>query len=336
METYPNQKIVEIRKSKYKNNFIMVGISEVEEALILLTRTELAVYFYLCANKDGYTFALSPKHITTQCKISKASYHRAIDTLIKFRYLVYDGGNHYTFYTCRLTCEYNEANDSNVSQKRVEPIPPMSIGSPTGEYTVYSPVNREIDNINNINKIDNPSVENFGEQENREPELEKNVMDCATTSKAASAPDASKSRLSHNPFNLSEVEQEQDERFFRADVEKIFCLFSTGADSLKQLREKGMPWEWIDLAAEPKKEYMVEHNNAGLLFQNRTGTNAYPAEVTAAYEERLATYRRIAKSAEVEVREEYAPFVRVPEYRRSEKKEKTFEEALLEILAEEE
>ena len=130
MITYPNQKIIEIRKPKYTQDFITVGISELEEAFILLTKTELAVYLYLCANKDGYKFALSPEHITTQYKISRASYHRAIEKLIKFQYLVFDGGNRYIFYTRRLTDEHKQASDNNVSQRREDPVSLVNIGSP--------------------------------------------------------------------------------------------------------------------------------------------------------------------------------------------------------------
>ena len=238
MKTYPNQKVVTVKKPKYEKNFITVSISEVEEAFIILTRTELAIYFYLCGNKDGYTFALSPEHIMTQYKISKSSYHRAIERLIELRYLVANGGNQYIFCPSRPTGEYMENNPVSTTEYKENPkmgqeVPLVNTGCPTGEYKVYSQVNTEIDKKNNINKIDNPSTG----KEPEEPE---------------------------NEYVKWTREKEQKDRQAAIDIAQ---QIPNSFNSIKQLREQGRSWEWIRTALEKKSLDVWQNKGLGMLFK---------------------------------------------------------------------
>lgn len=285
MITYPNQKVVTVSKPKYEKNFITVSIDEFKEAFIILTKIELAIFIYLCGNKDGYTFALSPEHIMTEYKISKSSYHRAIERLIELRYLVANGGNHYIFCSTRPTGEYKENNVStseykktvkptseyNESQKRVEPVPPVSIGSPTSEYMVYSQMNTEIDNINNINKIDmidrGDAIHQPEEGKREEP----------------------KKDLSFEVDEVLAKIAEEDKRY----VEAAIATIPNGAKSVAQLRnEKNRSWEWICAALERKEAKLWEEKGLGVCF-----THAFAAEVDSILAARNAKYKNIGKGS---------------------------------------
>ena len=115
MAKYANQKTIIINKKKYDKNFLQIGIDEWQEAYKKLKPTTFAIYLYLCGNKDGYHFDLSPAAIDNALGIKKTAYYSAIQQLEEENYIV--DGNFYTtpFRGCGKSKYENSSIAENLS-----------------------------------------------------------------------------------------------------------------------------------------------------------------------------------------------------------------------------
>ena len=115
MAKYANQKTIIINKKKYDKNFLQIGIDEWQEAYKKLKPTAFAIYLYLCGNKDGYHFDLSPAAIDNALGIKKTAYYSAIQQLEEENYIV--DGNFYTtpFRVCGKSKYKNSSIAENLS-----------------------------------------------------------------------------------------------------------------------------------------------------------------------------------------------------------------------------
>lgn len=115
MAKYANQKTIIINKKKYDKNFLQIGIDEWQEAYRKLKPTTFAIYLYLCGNKDGYHFDLSPAAIDNALGIKKTAYYSAIQQLEDENYIV--DGNFYTtpFRVCGKSKYENSSIAENLS-----------------------------------------------------------------------------------------------------------------------------------------------------------------------------------------------------------------------------
>ena len=115
MAKYANQKTIIINKKKYDKNFLQIGIDEWQEAYKKLKPTTFAIYLYLCGNKDGYHFDLSPAAIDNALGIKKTAYYSAIQQLEDENYIV--DGNFYTtpFRVCGKSKYENSSIAENLS-----------------------------------------------------------------------------------------------------------------------------------------------------------------------------------------------------------------------------
>ena len=101
--TVPNQKIVNVHRDMPKGSeepFLTIKAKHLFEAYQKLkTIGALALYLYFSNNKDGYTFALSPKAIESKIGIPQSTISDNIPRLIGTGYLVKEGeSNIYDFY----------------------------------------------------------------------------------------------------------------------------------------------------------------------------------------------------------------------------------------------
>lgn len=99
MITYANQKVININKKKYTNDFLQIGNDEWMAAAQDLTRNTFILYLYLASNNDNFNLALSQKAVQNAVGMSKSSYHRAIDELLEKGYMCCEHGNIYSFVT---------------------------------------------------------------------------------------------------------------------------------------------------------------------------------------------------------------------------------------------
>ena len=112
MAKYANQKTIIINKKKYDKNFLQIGIDEWQEAYKKLKPTAFAIYLYLCGNKDGYHFDLSPAAIDNALGIKKTAYYSAIQQLEEENYIV--DGNFYT--TPFRVCGKSKYENSSIAE----------------------------------------------------------------------------------------------------------------------------------------------------------------------------------------------------------------------------
>ena len=162
MTTYPNQKVIHINKNKYTANFLQVGIDEWQTAFKKLTPSAFAVYLYLASNADGFDLALSQKAIENALGIKKTAYHTAIEALKKEGYIEVLQGNIEVFHTAPVRKREPEIikekpnstkMDSEVRKNEL-PTPQMRSTNSAKTDLEVRKNDIEIDNINNINKID--------------------------------------------------------------------------------------------------------------------------------------------------------------------------------------
>lgn len=153
MITYPNQKIVIIKKPKYLKNYLSVGNAEWQNAYKDLNGATFAMYLYLASNCADFKLAASAEAVKNSLGLSKSSYHRAMNELEEKKYLVQNTENTYFFYTepqSNLPI-VTEDTDSNM---RLECTENETAKSRTGNQTV-SDVSTEISNIHKINNLSN-------------------------------------------------------------------------------------------------------------------------------------------------------------------------------------
>ena len=151
MSTVPNQKVVIIQKNSYKSDFLQIGIAEWQEASRVLSPAAFKLYLYLASNASGFKLALSQVAVENAVGISKSSYHRAVKELEEKRYLQLDRGNTY-FFQC--SSPKNETITEKVSSPKNETnSPKIETTQSKKQDFVSSKMNREIENIDNTNKL---------------------------------------------------------------------------------------------------------------------------------------------------------------------------------------
>lgn len=112
MKTYPNQKIVKIKKEKYNSNFLQIGIDEWQGACKKLSGSGFKLYLYLASNANNYDLALSAKDVEESVGISHSSYKNAVQELINTGYLEFKTGNLYFFY-----CNGNKQKEEEIEEE---------------------------------------------------------------------------------------------------------------------------------------------------------------------------------------------------------------------------
>lgn len=119
MQTYANQKVIQVNKEKVgKNNlYTTISLKGIDEAAKLPNAT-YKLWSYLAKNQDKYSFPLSSKAYCQWAGCSKSTYDRAIKELIENGYLVQknDGSNIYLFY------EVSQLDDTLIIENQREAV----------------------------------------------------------------------------------------------------------------------------------------------------------------------------------------------------------------------
>ena len=141
--SYSNQKIVRIgnrEKRDAQHIYSTMNIKAMQEAMMELKGETFKLWCYLNKNQEGYQFELSQK----ECEkwgIKKDTYYAAVKKLVELGYLVpiEEGSNIYVFF---------ELRHSEIQKNQV-----IENSGKTDESVRF--YDREIDNINNKDKIKN-------------------------------------------------------------------------------------------------------------------------------------------------------------------------------------
>jgi len=156
VETYPNQKIIQIRKQKYKDNFLQIGIDEWMEASKKLTSSAFKIYLYLSGNANGFNLALSKQAIEKDLGIKKTAYYDAMKELESLGYIHTIQGNIKEFTTTPYTAQFANTENGEEEQKRrsakMEYFSEQTEAVSEKANGAVRKTNIEIDNIYKINK----------------------------------------------------------------------------------------------------------------------------------------------------------------------------------------
>ena len=97
--SFPNQRIVQIHRSKELTDFLGIQ-NETWKAACRDLKNAYAVvlYLYFASNKDGFNKALSPKAIKNEIGMPPSTYHDQFHYLCEKGYLVDRGNNRFDFY----------------------------------------------------------------------------------------------------------------------------------------------------------------------------------------------------------------------------------------------
>lgn len=147
MTTYPNQKIVQIHKEKCVDNFTQIQNEHMYAASKCLNGSAFKLYMYLASNADGFELALSRKDVIDKTGISHCSYDNAVDSLIKYGYLVFVSGLTYNFNTYPENYDIPKNHDIPKNQDNT-PIK-IRISSPKKQDSTILKTMKEIDNKDN-------------------------------------------------------------------------------------------------------------------------------------------------------------------------------------------
>lgn len=105
IESYPNQKIVQIHRDmpkqtkENKKPYIVAYTDAIEQASQNIKKpTSFKLYLYLLCNQDNYKFALSTQDFANKYGVSIDSAKDAVNNLISLGYLVNRGKKTYDFY----------------------------------------------------------------------------------------------------------------------------------------------------------------------------------------------------------------------------------------------
>lgn len=112
-----NQKIVIIKKEKYKDNFLQIGIDEWQKAVRdeKLNYSEFCLYLYLAGNMNDFRLELSQSAFQNATGYRKTSFHDAVKGLIEKGYLVQRMNNSYEFHTTPISeCKRKNWEDEGV------------------------------------------------------------------------------------------------------------------------------------------------------------------------------------------------------------------------------
>lgn len=99
MITYPNQKVVTVRKAKSnkENPYTIINKDCAMRAAKVLDAGAYKLWIFFELNANDYTFALSSKYLNDEFGMGRKQYDSAIQKLIDFGYLTHEEGNGYTF-----------------------------------------------------------------------------------------------------------------------------------------------------------------------------------------------------------------------------------------------
>lgn len=97
METVPNQKVVKVRREQKGRVYNALNDEAMCQAARALKAGAFKLWCYLCRNKDGYVFALSPADCEERFGIALKQYRGAVEELIEKGYLELERGSVYVF-----------------------------------------------------------------------------------------------------------------------------------------------------------------------------------------------------------------------------------------------
>jgi len=101
METYENQKVIEIKKepADKAHLYTVNNLDALQSAMVNLNYSEFKVWMFFAKNQAGYEFASGPSSAKAW-GITRDTYQKGIRKLIELGYLVpkSEGSNKYWFY----------------------------------------------------------------------------------------------------------------------------------------------------------------------------------------------------------------------------------------------
>ena len=158
--SYSNQKILRIVKPKYEREFLQVGITEWQNAYKVLTPSAFAIYLYLASNADGFCLELSQKAIENSLGIKKTAYFEAVKQLEGKGYIQPISGNMFYFLLSANSVKTENSGNTELAgeqivRKNEQSIPETRIENSVKTDESVRFYDREIDNINNKDKIKN-------------------------------------------------------------------------------------------------------------------------------------------------------------------------------------
>lgn len=159
--TYPNQKVITVKKTDSDGNHIY-GIFNLEACSLAaheLSDKAFRLYVFLNLNQDGYTFAFSPARIEAQFGINEKRCRSAVNELIDKGYVLQkeDGTNRYTFFELPIR-ENDVSNNAAALPISADDMPIEDRQTSPDDTAPMPELGREIiqDNINNtITNTDN-------------------------------------------------------------------------------------------------------------------------------------------------------------------------------------
>lgn len=158
--SYSNQKILRIVKPKYEREFLQVGITEWQNAYKVLTPSAFAIYLYLASNTNGFCLELSQKAIENSLGIKKTAYFEAVKQLEGKGYIQPISGNMFCFLLSANSVKTENSRNTELAgeqlvRKSGQSIPETRIENSVKTDESVRFYDREIDNINNKDKIKN-------------------------------------------------------------------------------------------------------------------------------------------------------------------------------------
>ena len=221
--SYSNQKILRIVKPKYEREFLQVGITEWQNAYKVLTPSAFAIYLYLASNADGFCLELSQKAIENSLGIKKTAYFEAVKQLESKGYIQPISGNMFYFLLSANSVKTeNSGNTENsgktelageqLVRKNEQSIPETRIENSVKTDESVRFYDREIDNINNKDKIKNK----IEKKERIEERLEE--RGAATPPASAEISEIQKNQM----IDFSEIQKnaEKTEKAENAEIEE--------------------------------------------------------------------------------------------------------------------
>ena len=155
METYPNQKIIKIKKPKYRDSFLQIGIDEWKEASKKLSPSAFKIYLYLAGNADGFNLALSKQAVENDLGIKKTAYYDAMKELEALDYLHTIQGNIKEFTTTPTVKAENGEEEQKKRSAKMEYFSEETEAVSEKANGSVRKTNIEIDNTDKTNKINN-------------------------------------------------------------------------------------------------------------------------------------------------------------------------------------
>lgn len=143
-KTVPNQRMIQVHREKTARDFLGIKNENWQAAARDLGPTALLLYLYFAANKDNYSFALSPAAIKNQIGMARSTYNDQFHKLVEKGYLVQRNGNTYDFYEIPNQVQLPADEKTAAGQD----APPPVYSSPMGSIEI----NNKYGGNNGINK----------------------------------------------------------------------------------------------------------------------------------------------------------------------------------------